>query len=219
VKNIVPTLGLLAVLLLASACSRSIETKGEMFVVTEGQASIKLAMVNVSVFSENALKEYLPSKNAEIVELKQKYSDASAAASRASSAIDKNATQQFIARAGAVESQEAIYDAAADARAKYTNIRAETTRQKIMYRYAKGLPMPTVKVQTDSEGKFSVKFPKPGKYAVYAMSDRLTLSDREFYGWFFWVDVKNAEQKITLNNGNQIDMISPNQVIPAIGIY
>jgi hypothetical protein len=72
------------------------------------------------------------------------------------------------------------------------------------------------KATTDSDGRFTLKIPAKGKFALIAHSNRQILSMTEEYHWFTWVTLDGSDTKnIMLSNTNLINIEHPEMIIKA----
>ena len=56
---------------------------------------------------------------------------------------------------------------------------------------------------TDAEGKFTLKLPKPGRYALAARAERSVINKTEEYYWLVWINAdENTQKTIILSNDN-----------------
>ena len=76
------------------------------------------------------------------------------------------------------------------------------------------LPRGISTATTDADGKFTLKLPKPGKYALTASAERRILDETEVYRWLIWV--RDSDKTITLSNDNLIESGSLDSVIPIL---
>jgi hypothetical protein len=68
-----------------------------------------------------------------------------------------------------------------------------------------GLPTGEIKAKamTDAEGRFSMKLPSSGKFAIAARAQRYVFNSTEEYYWLIWVSLDGEQSKhITLGNNN-----------------
>lgn len=76
------------------------------------------------------------------------------------------------------------------------------------------LPAPRVKSVTDADGKFEIKLPRKGKFAVFAQASRRVGVETERYAWFFWLPTVNEEMPLMLSNNNLVFTDFPGNVLP-----
>lgn len=76
-----------------------------------------------------------------------------------------------------------------------------------------GVPEGDIKAVTDADGKFSLKLPNSGKYALIAHSQRRVFDSTEEYYWIVWasLDGQNSKQ-IMLTNQNVLGEDSEDSV-------
>jgi hypothetical protein len=76
------------------------------------------------------------------------------------------------------------------------------------------LPTSDVKGITDAEGRFSIKLPTRGKFAIAARAQRNVFGSTEHYYWLMWVSMDGEKSKqIMLSNNNQLSKESSDSVI------
>jgi len=77
-----------------------------------------------------------------------------------------------------------------------------------------GLPSSIGKATTNADGKFSLKLPRKGRYAIAAHAERKIIDDNERYYWLIWVPVENGVIKnIVLSNNNMMTVQSAENVM------
>ena len=76
------------------------------------------------------------------------------------------------------------------------------------------LPAPRVRTVTDADGKFELRLPRDGKFAVFAQATRKIGSKSENYAWFFWLPIATNDTPLLLSNNNLVFADYPNQVLP-----
>jgi hypothetical protein len=66
-----------------------------------------------------------------------------------------------------------------------------------------GIPQAIVTASTDGDGKFSMRLPRSGKFAIVAHASRQVFSSREEYYWIIWTSLEGeASNNVTLSNKN-----------------
>ncbi len=55
------------------------------------------------------------------------------------------------------------------------------------------LPAPRTKTVTDADGKFELKLPRKGKFAIFARATRKVGNASENYAWFFWLSASTDD--------------------------
>jgi len=120
---------------------------------------------------------------------------------------------------------------AADAKVVYDNAKAEADKQdqvlsKVLVDYAtdisqnwertvtavylRKLQSYTATTITDADGKFSVKLPRTGRFAVFATTERIVGESTEHYRWLVWASLDGQKSKtIFLSNQNQMGASDP----------
>ncbi len=76
------------------------------------------------------------------------------------------------------------------------------------------LPAPSMKTTTDADGKFEVKLPRKGRFAVFARASRSSESKTENYAWFFWLPSASDETPLMLSNNNLVFAEYAGNVLP-----
>lgn len=91
-------------------------------------------------------------------------------------------------------------------------------QQKISNLFSEGalyedVPESSVKTVTDADGKFILKLPTSGKFAIAAHSDRRVFDSTERYYWLIWTSLNGQDSKqIMLSNQNMIGQDSDDSV-------
>lgn len=79
-----------------------------------------------------------------------------------------------------------------------------------------GLPSGIGRASTNADGKFSLKLPRKGRYALAAHASRKIIDDDEQYYWLVWVTVDNGTVKnVVLSNNNMMTVQSNEAVMYA----
>lgn len=75
-------------------------------------------------------------------------------------------------------------------------------------------PQGVTSATTDAEGKFTLKLPKPGRYAIAARAERNVINKTEEYYWLVWINADGrATKTIMLSNNNLTDSGSSDSLI------
>jgi len=83
----------------------------------------------------------------------------------------------------------------------------EPTITEIYFRKLQSYAATTI---TDADGKFSVKIPRSGRFAVFATTERMVGDKTEHYRWLVWASLDGQDSKtILLSNHNQINTSNP----------
>lgn len=216
-KHILITLAFAAIVCSCTKPPQSVD--GSIFIVTKGGESVKLGLVEVSVFDYDSLNSYIQdcirqdsdsiARNMHrVVELvskanaaKQHYDSIYAAWNDATYGT-KSYNELYAASDLALEQQlEASLNAI---RAMYFGRNAFEYNAALESNYSK-LGHPKSKLKTDADGKFSLSLPE-GKYAVCASAKRLVGEDTEYYDWMTFFEVKeNTPNQVMLSNNNMGD--------------
>ena len=80
-------------------------------------------------------------------------------------------------------------------------------------RYFTDLPKAITTSTTNSDGKFSLKIPLAGKYALFAKSTRKVGDKNELYYWIVTINANGQPQNLILSNNNTTDSGSPDSLI------
>ena len=71
--------------------------------------------------------------------------------------------------------------------------------------YFNDLPLEIDRALTDADGRFTLKIPKPGKFAIFAESSRQIGNKKETYYWLVSVSMNESESKeLLLSNHNLV---------------
>jgi hypothetical protein len=216
--------------ILLTACGpKPVELKGEVFIVTQGAGNYKLGLVKVVAIPEKTITSYIAGlksadedKNRTAVDTeKQKFTQISTSYdkaieryNRAKNADSIESLTEMRWASQEVDGLKTQLDASsAKLSAAINNLNSVTGAE----RYFASLPAATAAGTTDSDGKFSVIVPKPGKYAIVAQAERKIGSETEKYYWMVWVDA-NEPKTITLSNNNLTDSGSPDSLLKTVSL-
>jgi hypothetical protein len=206
---------------LAKCGPSSLEVNGDVFIVTESGASIKLGLVEVRVIAGPELKSFL--------DLKQRAAKVDIETLKPGLLTRQN---ELISLKNEVDKlkgeMELVYPAQERQVAKWRDAlqRLESRKEEYYayrtayFRYSKGpywtqgLPLPVQATKTDADGKFSFNL-KPGRYALIATSTLKAVDNKEEYFWLIWIDVgRKYPKRIFLNNDNLLESKSADCVVP-----
>lgn len=234
-------LSLIFTLLLLSSCKREAELKGNVFIVTQGAQNIKLGLVEVTAIPEDKIAPYIASKKSvreaelklEYDEAKKQFDTAEQSYNRAESKFDgkkkdtlndyrdaiegrgfsdQNSSDLYFVQLEREKAKRQLDESSArlnDVREKLNSILAPEV-------YFAGLPSGIAKATTDADGKFSIKLPSNGKFAIAAHGQRRVVDSTEEYYWLTWVTMDGSESKsIILSNNNLMEAQSPDSVVQA----
>lgn len=75
-------------------------------------------------------------------------------------------------------------------------------------------PQGVATTTTDAEGKFTLKLPKFGRYALAARAERSVINKTEEYNWLVWINASDSNpNNIKLSNDNLTDANSLDSLI------
>jgi len=193
--------------------------QGEVFIVTKSAENIRLGLVQVMLFSEKEITNYVamrnsrveaerPDFNADIARLDQQISKLEAGVAVSKDAKEKK--REFAAEYHQPDADTSLEDSLIE---KFqTQILALRQKRDLVVKanenwpgsshYFKDLPTPLASTITDADGKFSLEIPKQGKFAVAAHASREILSAKEEYYWMAWESL-NGKESANLILGNQ----------------
>lgn len=238
-KIIIPSLLILLSLCLLG-CSRETTVSGEVFVVTQGAGSYKLGLVEVQAIPESAVLEMLKSQTnqEEITAARAKYEEAQAEATRAEEA-SKQARERYErdrdelgstldwSKPGALAEAERRQSdlssrsddyKAAERLASAARQRAASALDAVdealsPWRHLLSLPTPIATATTNADGKFEIRLPKTGRYALAARASRRVVDKDETYYWLVWVQADGSPKTLLLSNNNLVGSGSPDSVL------
>lgn len=166
--------------LLMFGCSREGELRGDIFIVTNGAANIKLGLVEVSAIAEKDMNDFLVNRSkvvdTEIARTQEEYDTIKAQ-------FDEANGQYLQARKWAQEEEfrnlsggDFSWSDARRALDKATvldEIRPKLDSAELALAYARsaapwfeGMPKAIITASTDGDGQFSMKLPRSGKFAI-----------------------------------------------------
>lgn len=185
-----------------SSLTKSIS--GSVFVVTNGQNTIKLALVTVDAIPKEEFNKYMRSRYQAVLEFKKNQLQL----------IEKFRNEQI---ASIDQSRDKFSDKPEDVRNQWardcdfhaasvaTSVKELTAQVNHITKggklYFEGMPTPTSSTKTDADGKFTLTLPA-GKYVVAAKSSRQVVGESEFYHWLVWVDTSSTNNSLMLSNDN-----------------
>jgi len=187
-KNKIILALLLACSIFTAACKKETEITGEVFVVTKGAGNYKFGLVQVAIVPLEEAKQQVRSQQSAVT----------------------RAWEEAIAYESTCDGYERKYS---DDDRNYRVEKmlgdcrdlAENAKEAVYSKYFTTLPLPVATAQTDSDGKFNLKLPEGGKYAVAAKAERsVTGERREQYFWLFEINADGTPQKISLSSNNMV---------------
>lgn len=207
-----------------TASQADVNISGQVFVVTQGKESIKLALVKVSAITEKDIIQYLNASHGNgleqqkillpELEFAKKESDM-ASAERASADREFDEAKDRWIAASYSNDKHAYDDAYNKASNNMFALASISGKKSGSYKaiknksdyfdspkyYFENLPTPIGISKTDADGKFTLSLP-PGKYAIAATSSREVFKNTESYYWLVWVNISSPNQSLMLSNDN-----------------
>jgi len=192
-----------------SACSKETEVSGEIFVVTEGAGNYKLGLVQVAVIPEADMRKYLESSNENVV---QRTAAAQARYDNIAHQLDVQ-HDNFNKLKTSADMRESIAESD-----EYLEFLTDATHKLQLELAGKGffqnMPQGVVAAAaTNADGKFALKIPKTGKYAIAARATRKVGSRTEEYYWLNWLEVNGEPKMMMLSNNNMTNLNPPEAVL------
>lgn len=171
-----------------------VSIQGQVFVVTGGQKSIRLALVEVSAFPEDVMIEHIkltPDNDAQkIAQLSREFDLNMRKKEKAQENFNKEAFYDY-------------YNKAVENLNQSNNLESGGSLKGA--KYFEKLPTPTAVAKTDADGRFTLTLPL-GKYVIAAKSSRrLSKTDSEFYFWLVRLDTSSINQSLMLSNDNLLE--------------
>lgn len=179
---------------------------GQVFIRTKGGESIKLSLVDVLLFEQQAIDAHLENKRKAteplLEELQPFAKEAEDKYERIKADEDRVRKRYF---AAILDKQlEAEWHKASDAvigaARAWDEARAATAYTRSAEYYFEGLPLVLQTTKTDADGKFSFQIPS-GSYIAAALSTRHAGEKIEVYHWMIRTTVR-TNQKLMLANDN-----------------
>ena len=188
-------------------CSREGELSGDVFIVTNSAANLKLGLVELSAIPENVMKGFLVSRksvvDAQISSARQEYETIKGQ-------YDEANRQYQQVKKFAQEGDFGDLRRELDKQDQLSQLKPKLDDAERALAYAlsaaplfEGMPKGIVTATTDADGRFSMKTPTRGKYAVVAHASRQIFGSREEYYWIVWTSPEGEpSQTVTLSNNN-----------------
>ncbi len=215
---------LVAAVLVDTDCHRPEHGKldGDVFIVTEGAANVKLGLVEVRVLPYEETKRSIAQTKAqadqEIAALQPKL-DAARKAVGSAEARYRALGRESMAAVNRIEGEnyEAAYDAATavidreagaqkgvgSAKREVLDLEEQVRAQNSGARYFANLPSPLVSVKSDADGKFSMQLDSSATVVLAAHATRQVVGKAENYYWLVPVSLDGQPSKrIFLSNDN-----------------
>jgi hypothetical protein len=120
-------------------------------------------------------------------------------------AVSGPSEKQVAELSNRVSSGKAAYESASSAAAHFPTLESYLSDP---------LPAPRTKTVTDADGKFELKLPRKGKFAVFARATRKLENASENYAWFFWLPAGTDDTPLLLSNNNLVYADYTGHVLP-----
>lgn len=185
----------------------NITLDGAVFIVTKSGQNIKLGLVQIDVIPLDVLTSHLKERKAyasnEVARLEHLFE---VAKDNCQAGSDKYEAQKT-GNESSLEIKQLQWKVgwtqAVDELGKIT---VEITRYSSPYFCLEHLPSPSKRTKTDADGKFQMKVPGSGAYAIYASASRSVGDKVEKYYWLLQVDTHGeSPRKIMLSNDNLLE--------------
>jgi hypothetical protein len=202
---------------LATANAKTID--GQVFIVTAGGPSIKLALVQVAAVSQGDIQKHIADTDASLVAERTKID---ATVMELTQAIERDRRSlgpakweagkggfgwwmmrgPGVGKNGATEWPKfhALEQRLAKNEERARPVLSRQNYLRSAAPYFVTLPSPIATAKTDADGRFQLNIPDEGDYALVASSSRLVFNTTEKYLWI--VRVKPQDSKATLSNDN-----------------
>jgi hypothetical protein len=195
------------------------DVEGQVFVTTRDRLDYHLRNVTVSLYRLDALSEHLDNKSAEVhrefASLRQRIDQAAAELDRASKA-EQEARAQSIRHPSDVQSDTLVDEAVSAhriARDAYSELQKKSAPSLDGVCFFDQLPKPLASAQTDEDGRFSIRTPSRGEFAIVARA-RITPDSGKDHCWMIRVSLNGKSRKsIVLSNDNRIPADSPDSLV------
>ena len=195
-------------------CNSSKSVEGSVFVVTKGDGSYKLSLVNVKIYKHDVFKKEI--SNIDSVLNKRKNSFNNRLKYLTNGVLDSLNNDYHEIQMASLEAvphspqEEANFRNLKEIKRKrmrevlgeISNLRGEYHNLQVKS-IMKRLPKPHRSVKTDADGKFSTTLETGEKYVFCATSQRDIPEGIEYYSWTHEMRVKGkGEEEIMLSNDN-----------------
>ena len=124
--------------------------------------------------------------------------------------------KQITAVNGPSEKQvAALSSRVASCKAEYENVsKAAEQFPTLEFYLSDPLPAPHTRTLTDADGRFELKLPRKGRFAVFARATRKVGTASENYAWFFWLPTATDDTPLLLSNNNLVFADHLGHVLP-----
>ncbi|MEQ1861739.1 MAG: hypothetical protein ABMA13_17610 [Chthoniobacteraceae bacterium] len=208
----------------AKAADDVTQVDGQVFIVTKGAGSYKLALVTIGVFDDVVLSENLQRKRTEALPAMTYFTEKAQIAKALVDEAKKVEDAAFKVYLDEIRNQkkkdqyEAAKTAASTARELWRTILGRAGYGTSAQYYFSDLPPPLMTTKTDADGKFSFKVARNAKYILAAQAERTAGNAKEEYAWMVRVDASGQEAKmIFLSNDNLSTADSAQSAIHTVG--
>jgi hypothetical protein len=203
-------------------CSRDRALNGEIFIVTSGQESVKLGLVEVLAFQPDSVGRAVQSVKKKLADedarFKSVYTQIESLERRAKAA-EEEARKAMSNRDRdvkvAVDVWKRAFDLSNDCADLVTRAELHSKYLNSARPFFESLPTAIASAKTDSDGKFTITVPRSGETIICATADRKVANSSEHYYWMVKAPPgRNA--LIALSNDNLATSASPQSVIHAL---
>ncbi len=208
---------------------------GDVFIVTRGGVNYKLGLVRVEAIPDSSIERFLILAGEQqvlaarardsLIAVKERALGAARGSEQAGFDSHERLAAMNRAEDGSV-SQAALdqaWNRAQAARGRQSQLRGEIQRLKAQgpefltpdY-YFDHLPPSVAAAKSDADGKFELRIPHEGRFALAAQSTRDVGFGQESYHWLVWIEAKaGAPTKVMLSNDNLLTTPSSESVVLA----
>ncbi len=165
---------------------------GEVFIVTQGATNIKLGLVEVVAIPADTFNADIKARRAEI-----------------RAAIEKN--EEVLKDCKKL--QKEIIEGRNLDEATTNKLRRDCSNEGTLGKgkdlpglIVSSIPKNAISAVTNADGKFSLRLPQSGKYAIFAKGQRRVGDKDEKYFWLEFVEPKTETQSLMLSNKNLFDI-------------
>lgn len=215
-----------------AACSKAPppprQISGQVFIVTRGGPSIKMALVEVCLYESKTLEDHFKSRGAEVAAINERMETIATDAQ----------TEAFRAEAEKERSEKAARDAAGDtffaaflAEFRFRRVAAKEAREiadtaqafirvtQSGFPYFDQLPKPIASAKTDADGNFSITTLRTKTpLALLATTSRAVGAGDEVYFWAVRLPPDEESTKIALTNDNESGTTAPSSMLHTVAL-
>jgi hypothetical protein len=198
---------------------------GQVFIVTKAADNVRLGLVKIMLFPEEAITNYVADRNKQINDDRPDFDKQIADFDKSILEMKENlekikATEEKLRTLGTdvspinrpgIQSVEGFIALLEQQRESKLEAKQNWPASS---HYFKDLPTSLSSTRTDADGKFSLQIPKSGRFAIAAHASRKTYSANEEYYWMVWVSLNGREStNIILGNQNLMSSGSQESVV------